>query len=165
MPSYSEQVRPIAASEISLLKQFLYAAIFVPPGVEPPAFSVVDLPELKAYIIDFGSCRGDFAFVAEKSDKLIGAAWCRLLPEYDWLGPDIPVLTLAVMPPYRGQGIGTTLLCALLNQLQQNGYHGLALSVQRRNPAVRLYRKMKFELVAEKGDEWIMCHSFPAYKK
>lgn len=123
------------------------------------------MPELKAYIAGFDSCRGDFAFVAEKSGELIGAAWCRLFPEYDWLGPDIPVLALAVLAPYRGQGIGTALLHALLNHLHQNGYHGLALSVQRRNPAVRLYLRMKFKLVAEKGDEWVICHSFPAYQK
>lgn len=86
MSPYSIHVRPIALSEIGRLKQFLYAAIFVPPGIEPPPFSVVELPELKAYVADFGSCPGDFAFVAAGQGQLLGAAWCRLLTGYHWLG-------------------------------------------------------------------------------
>ena len=72
----------------------------------------------------------------------------------------MPVLALSVLPPYRGQGIGTALLQALLQQVRQNGYRGMVLSVQRANPAVRLYQRMNFEIVAEKGEEWLMRHAF-----
>lgn len=165
MSPYSIHVRPIALSEIGRLKQFLYAAIFVPPGIEPPPFSVVELPELKAYVADFGSCPGDFAFVAAGQGQLLGAAWCRLLPGYHWLGANMPVLALSVLPPYRGQGVGTALLQALLQQVRQNGYCGMVLSVQRANPAVRLYQRMNFEIVAEKGEEWLMRHAFQEGQK
>jgi len=48
-------IRPLYPEEIYLLRDFLYEAIFIPEGVEPLPRDVVDLPELKLYIQDFGS--------------------------------------------------------------------------------------------------------------
>lgn len=47
-------IRPLQANESCLLRDFLYEAIFLPPGVVPPPREVLDLPELKIYIKDFG---------------------------------------------------------------------------------------------------------------
>ena len=165
MSVHSVMVRPIASKEIAQLKNFLYAAIFVPPGINPPDFSVVELPQLRAYVEAFGSRRGDLAVAADRQGELIGAAWCRILPEYKWLGQDTPMLAIAVLPNCRGQGTGTALLGALLHELRCGGYRGLALSVQRQNPAVRLYQRMGFEIVTKKGDEWLMRLSFHEHKK
>lgn len=40
-------LREIRESEYGLLKDFLYEAIFIPEGVEPPAKEIVEQPELK----------------------------------------------------------------------------------------------------------------------
>lgn len=47
-------IRPLCLYETGLLKDFLYEAIFVPDGVEPPPKEVINLPELRLYIEDFG---------------------------------------------------------------------------------------------------------------
>ena len=65
-------IRKIRPEEHDLLREFLYQAIYLPEGMEPPPWSVVDLPELQVYIADFGTRPGDHGLVAEvekKSDR------------------------------------------------------------------------------------------------
>ena len=75
-------IRKIRPKEYSLLREFLYQAIYLPVGVDPPPRSVVDLPELQVYIADFGTRPGDHGLVAEVEKKVIGAAWCRIMADY-----------------------------------------------------------------------------------
>ena len=72
----------IRLDEHNLLQEFLYQAIYLPDGVEPPSRSVVDLPELQVYIADFGTRPGDHGLVAEAAGKVVGAAWCRIMEDY-----------------------------------------------------------------------------------
>ena len=41
-------IREMKAEEAGILKDFLYEAIFIPEGVEPPDRSIVELPELRS---------------------------------------------------------------------------------------------------------------------
>ena len=68
-------IRKIRPEEYSLLREFLYQAIYLPGGVDPSPRSVVDLPELQVYIADFGTRPGDHCIVAEAAGKVVGAAW------------------------------------------------------------------------------------------
>lgn len=72
-------IRPMQQEEYPLLSDFLYMAIYVPNGVEPPPKSVIHLPELQAYIADFGKSVHDRAFVAVACEKVVGAAWVRMI--------------------------------------------------------------------------------------
>jgi hypothetical protein len=47
-------IRKIKESEYKLLEDFLYEAIFIPEGEEPPPRNIINLPELQVYFIDFG---------------------------------------------------------------------------------------------------------------
>ena len=82
-------IREIREEEFALLKDFLYEAIFVPEGAEPPGREVIDLPELRLYIEDFGSRKGDHCLVADFGGKVVGAVWTRIMNDYghiDWCG-------------------------------------------------------------------------------
>ena len=68
---HNRRMRP---DETGLLREFLYQAIYLPAGTEPPPRTVVDLPELRVYIEDFGTRPGDFCLVAEVDGKVVGAA-------------------------------------------------------------------------------------------
>ena len=48
-------LRTLRKEETELLKDFLYEAIFIPEGVEPPDRSIIEQPELSIYYDDFGS--------------------------------------------------------------------------------------------------------------
>ena len=46
-------IHQLRDNETDLLKDFLYEAIFIPEGVEPPAREIIEQPELKVYYEDF----------------------------------------------------------------------------------------------------------------
>ena len=149
-------IRKIRPEEHNLLREFLYQAIYLPDGVEPPPRSVVDLPELQVYVTDFGTRPGDYCMVAKAEGKVVGAAWCRIMEDYGHIDSSTPSLAISLLPEYRGQGIGTRLLNGLLLLLRENGYRRASLSVQKENPALRLYQRTEFRIVAEKGTEYLM---------
>ena len=149
-------IRKIRPEEHVLLREFLYQAIYLPEDVEPPPRSVVDLPELQIYIEDFGTRPGDHCLVVEVEEKVVGAAWSRIMADYGHIDNDIPSLAISLLPEYRGLGIGTRLLNDLLLLLQEHGYLRASLSVQKENPALRLYQRTGFRIVAERGTEYLM---------
>ena len=149
-------IRKIRPEEHNLLREFLYQAIYLPEDVEPPPRSVVDLPELQVYITDFGTQPGDHCLVAEVEEKVVGAAWCRIMEDYGHIDNDTPSLAISLLPEYRGRGIGTRLLNGLLLLLRDHGYRRASLSVQKENPALHLYQRAGFHIAAEKGKEYLM---------
>lgn len=52
---HASKIRTIRNSEIVLLKQFLYEAIFIPEGVTPPQRDIIEKPELRVYTENFGT--------------------------------------------------------------------------------------------------------------
>lgn len=147
------EIRP---EEYTLLREFLYQAIYLPKGVGPPPRSVVDWPELQVYIEGFGTRPGDHCLVAEVGGKVVGAAWCRIMEDYGHIDNDTPSLAISLLPEYRGKGIGTRLLNDLLLLLQENGYRRASLSVQKENPALHLYERAGFRILKAKDTEYLM---------
>lgn len=89
-------IRPMRKDEYHHLRRFLYDAIFLPEGVEPPPLSVTDIPELRVYIEDFGQRPHDVCFVAETTDGLIGAVWARIMNDYGHVDDQTPSLAISV---------------------------------------------------------------------
>ena len=58
---------------------------------------------------------------------------------------------MGILPPWRGRGIGTRLLEALLAQARQAGLHTLSLSVEADNQARRLYERAGLRTVDDTG--------------
>jgi ribosomal protein S18 acetylase RimI-like enzyme len=149
-------IRPLAPEDAHCLWEMLYQAIHMPEGVEPPAREIVHSPGLSHYVAGWGRA-GDMGYLAvDDEGLLVGAAWLRLFPAedpgYGFVDDATPELSVAVMPGYRGQGIGTRLLSALLDAAAER-YDAVSLSVQADNPALRLYRRLGFEVV-EDGSTW-----------
>ncbi len=128
----------------------LYEALFVPPDKEPFPRSVLDAPEVAKYAAGFGTREGDVGFVAEAANDSIGAAWVRLLrgadSGYGYVDVDTPELTVAVVPRWRGRGVGTALCRRLLEVVPR-----MSLSSDVRNPALHLYQRLGFEVHARDG--------------
>lgn len=154
-------IRVIHSEEYPLLREFLYQAIFLPEGTQPPSRSVVDLPSLQIYIADFGTRLGDHCLVAEINNKIVGAAWSRIMEDYGHVDKDTPSLAISLLPEYRGLGIGTKLLNSLLSLLYEKGFYQVSLSVQKKNPAFRLYKRAGFQIVEEKNTEYLMLLKYP----
>ena len=63
---------------------------------------------------------------------------------------EIRIVDIALLPEYRGAGIGTSLLRELFSESEESG-KPLSIHVERFNPALRLYERLGFRKVADKG--------------
>ena len=149
-------LRKLRDGETDLLKDFLYEAIFIPKGVEPPAREIIYQPELKIYYDDFGTGKADYCIVADDNGKVIGAVWTRIMDDYGHVDDDTPSFAISLYKEYRGQGIGTRMMREMLALLKEKGYKQASLAVQKANYAVRMYEKVGFKIVDENDEEYIM---------
>jgi len=153
-------IRPLLHSDEAVLWEMLYHAIYVPDGAAPPEREVVYHPQLARYVRDWGRA-GDSGFLAENpaSRDPIGAAWLRSLKGDDkgfgYVDHATPELSVAVLPGYRGSGIGTRLLAKLLEAASLD-YDAVSLSVDAGNRAVRLYERLGFQTVGTTGTSLTM---------
>ena len=151
-------IREILEHEYPLLNDFLYEAIFIPEGIEPPPKTIIDSPELQVYVERFGELKADRGLVAEVGGKIVGAVWVRIMNDYGHIDDETPSLAISLYKEYRGFGIGTALMKEILVLLKMDGYKRVSLSVQKANYAAKLYQKVGFEIVRENEEEYIMVN-------
>jgi len=149
-------IRPMREEEYPLLRDFLYEAIFIPEGVEPPPRSIIDLPELQVYICNFGNESADCCFVADAGGRVVGAVWTRIMQDYGHIADDVPSLAISLYKDFRSMGIGTALMRRMLEHLREKGFARASLAVQKANFAVKLYENVGFKIIDENAEEYVM---------
>ena len=146
-------IRSLLPEDQHFLREMGYQAIYVLPGEDAPSPDIVNHPDIAKYVKDWGRS-DDLGFLAEASEgsRPLGAAWMRLFKSdnkgYGYVDDLTPELSIAVLPDYRGKGVGTRLLTHLL-EAAKDSYSSVSLSVSPDNPAQRLYKRMGFEVVGE----------------
>ena len=142
-------IRPARPDDEPFLWDMAWEATAVDPGMRAlgreAAFAI---PHVRRYLDGWGR-PGDGAVVAAAGDgRRLGAAWYRLLPAEDpgwgFVAPDVPELSIGVAADARGGGVGGALLDAALALAREQGFRAVSLSVDRRNPARRLYERKGF---------------------
>ena len=68
---------------------------------------------------------------------------------------EIRIIDIALLPEHRGRGIGTALLRALLDEAAEAGKR-LSVHVELNNPSRRLYERLGFAPVEERGVYMLM---------
>lgn len=120
--------------------------------------SVAVDPVLSRYVTGWPR-PGDLGVIAEAGEP-IGSVWLRLFtaddPGYGYVADDVPELSMAVVPEWRGRGVGRALLQEMIEQGRSVGHRAISLSVERGNFAYRLYADEGFRIVSEDGDSDIM---------
>ena len=155
-------IRRALPSDQTFLEEMLYRSLYVPEGHEPFVKEVIRRPELAKYVAAWGKA-GDLALIATLDSSLpVGAVWLRLLKGeekgYGYVDDRTPELGIAVLPDYRGQGVGTRLLGQLFRDARPN-YDTISLSVSKGNPAINLYKKSGFKSVREDETSVVMLKS------
>jgi GNAT superfamily N-acetyltransferase len=116
-------------------------------------------PILWRYVVAWGR-RGDRAVIASDGPFPVGAAWYRLFsaqePGLGFVDEQTPELAIAVVPSWRGKGIGAELLTALMEQARADGFAALSLSVDSDSPAIALYDRFGFRTVAGDDEACVM---------
>ncbi len=70
-------------------------------------------------------------------------------------GPsEIRIVDIALLPEFRGRGIGQSLIEMLQAEARTNG-KSLGIHVERFNPALRLYQRLGFEMAGEEGPVYL----------
>lgn len=151
--SVPRTIRPLTATDRPLLREATLANL----NWSGPRFGFGDIdasPELSHYYTGFPG-DGDFEFAALVDGAEAGVGWAVLLPAsdpgYGFVDAETPELSLTTFEPYRGRGVGTALLDALVQEARRRGLPALSLSVEDANPARRLYERAGFEAVGRNG--------------
>jgi len=146
-------VRRATVKDVRFLRDMLHHAFYAREAVagqEEPVYR---------YVIGWGR-EGDNGVIGLDEGFPAGAAWYRLFTEdeagYGFVDESTPELAIAVVPSRRGRGIGELLLTSLLDRARADGVRQVSLSVERENPALRLYEKHGFGVVREVGNGYTM---------
>ena len=142
------------------MEDMLYEAIYQPDENNLIPRSVLSVPEVNAYVCDFGQKVDDYCLVADLEDEIVGAAWVRIISGdikgYGYVDDKTPEFAISLFKNYRNQGIGTRLMTDMIDYLRKKGYVYTSLSVNKENYAVKLYRKMGFEVIRENDEDFLM---------
>lgn len=105
------------------------------------------------YMQHYGGAQFDLiALDGEPIGRLYVARWPR----------EIRIVDIALLPPFRGRGIGTALLQELLAEGERQGVP-VSIHVERFSPALRWYERLGFRQAEDKGVYLFMeCAPSPA---
>ena len=151
-------IRPALDTDLPFLWDMMFEAAAVSESMRLLGKEkALALPVNRKYVEGWGRA-GDAGVIAlDPTGQALGAAWYRLYPTsapgYGFVSPDVPELTIGVEAAARGQGIGGALLRALVELARDEGYAALSLSVDRNNPALRLYERLGFQDAGISGPE------------
>ena len=145
------ETRLLTSGDERFLWEMLYQAIYVPEGDPLPPPDIIYESGVRCYVESWGK-PADWGLLALANERPAGAAWVRLLvgenKGYGYIDDQTPELSLAVLPDFRGQGIGARLMAELLH-LAPAHCQAMSLSVTSSNPVRRLYERCGFEIVGE----------------
>jgi len=138
----------LRSSEQKIASDMLYYAF----GLDATDKTLKEAPELDMYHHYYGLNHKDLGLYALGDNGLMGAAWIRLIAKEKapraYVDEKTPILTIAVKPEYRSQGVGSMMLDQLL---QEAGalYDQISVSVAKDAPALRFFEKLGFEAVKD----------------
>ena len=139
-------IRSACPDDLEILWDFLAIATY-----EPGAQTAKAIPSVAKYLVGWQR-PGDFGFIAEHENGIIGAAWARRFSanelEFPFSGEGTPTVAIGVKSHARGRGVGEKLMRALIGESARRGL-GLCLSVRCENPARRLYERLGFRMVPD----------------
>jgi ribosomal protein S18 acetylase RimI-like enzyme len=152
-------VRAATAADREFLRAMIYDAACWRDIPHAPFEDVLAEPAVARYVEDWGRA-GDLGVIAEIDGEPAGAAWLRLFATddagYGFVAEDVPELSIAVVAGKRGNGVGRALIDALVDMARAEGFRACSLSVEKDNPALRLYRRAGFAEVADDDGAWTM---------
>jgi GNAT superfamily N-acetyltransferase len=159
------ELRNAAASDAPFLLEMLIEACNWSGEQRVTRSDVRDDAQLRHYVSDWPQ-PDDLGIVAIDRGTPVGAAWARTFaahePGYGFVAPDVPELSMAVITPQRGRGVGRRLLEAIVARASDRGWRALSLSVEDGNRAAELYAGVGFRCVGRNGRSTVMLLEFSA---
>jgi GNAT superfamily N-acetyltransferase len=109
--------------------------------------SLSDIPKLAIYSEFYGFTSKDLGLYALVDNQLCGAVWIRRLNadhgSNGYIDDNTPILNIAVLPEFRGKGIGSQMIEQLF--IEAGALYGqISASVVYDSPAIRFYERHGF---------------------
>ncbi len=73
----------------------------------------------------------------------------------DFREDEVRIVDIALLPEYRGKGLGTKLLNSIIDDAAEKQLN-VRIHVEKNNPALNLYLRLGFEKTDDKGVYWLM---------
>src|SRR5690606_24684757 len=153
LPMPSVTLRPIAPADLPFLREVYastrreeLAAVDWPPAMVEAFLDQQFDAQHRYYQASYADASFDVVLV---DGAPAGRLYVRRRPE------EIRVVGVALLPAYRGGGVGTGLLRALLDEAAARGVP-VTIHVEKMNPALRLYRRLGFVEAEDRGVYWFM---------
>jgi GNAT superfamily N-acetyltransferase len=109
--------------------------------------TLTDFPALAMYEKYYGLNGSDLGLYALGGHDIYGAAWIRLLREFDnseaFIDENTPVLNIAVKPKFRGQGVGSLMLEQLIAEAGAL-YEKMSVALPENSRAVAFFERFGF---------------------
>lgn len=109
--------------------------------------TLADIPKLSIYEEFYGFTSKDLGLYALVDHQLAGAIWIRRLnAEHGsnaYIDDNTPILNIAVLPAYRGRGIGSTMMEQLILEASAL-YEQISVGVVADSPALQFYERHGF---------------------
>jgi GNAT superfamily N-acetyltransferase len=154
-PSGTITIQRLGPEQEGPLRDALYEAAYWRGDDGLAVADALATPHLRVYIEGWGR-PGDVAVGARDSLGIVGgAAWFRLFTQadhgYGFVRDGVPEVGIGVQPGWRRRGVGRSLLLRLHTEARALGITQLSLSVERDNPALRLYESLGYVCSSDAG--------------
>lgn len=153
-------IREIKEGEYSILEDMLYEAIFQEENTNSFPREIIREPDIYVYIDGFGSFPDDHCLVAVTDNKIIGAVWTRILNRdvkgFGNIDSKTPEFAISLFKEFRNKGYGSIMMKQMIDLLKKEGYEQTSLSVNKNNYAVKMYKKLGFEIIQENKHDYLM---------
>jgi RimJ/RimL family protein N-acetyltransferase len=134
VPITPEHVESFHRALDFVARERLYLAFLEAPSLESTRNFVLDMIK-----------HGHSQYVVLSAGEVVG--WCDVTPKTRPVYAHSGVLGIALLPPFRGQGIGERLIRRTLDAARAFGLHRVELTVRENNAgAIELYKKVGFEV-------------------
>lgn len=154
------EIREIRETELGILEDIMYEAIYHPDKDNPYPKDVIYLPQVRIYWDNWGKEKDDLCLVVAIEDKIGGAVWVRtFLGDIKGCGSideQTPEIAVALFEEYRNKGIGTQLMEKMIALMKVKGFRQVSLSITKGNPAINLYLRLGFHVIDENEEDYIM---------
>lgn len=159
-------IRPLVSSDQAFLWDALHVALWDPPPAPLRPREILEDPHVRIYAEEWGRV-GDLGVVAvpDGEEGPVGACWMRRLRGgvgFGYVDDATPQLGIAVLPAYRGRGLGRRLMADALSAAWAAGIRQVALTVHPANPARRLYESLGFRTAEFRRTFHLMLVSAPS---
>ena len=133
----------LRSSEQKILTDMLHYAM----RLDDVNKSLSDIPKLAIYNEFYGFTSKDLGLYALVDNQLAGAVWIRRLNadhgSNGYIDENTPILNMAVLPDYRGRGLGSQMIEQLFIEAGAL-YEQISVSVVHDSPAIHFYERHGF---------------------